>query len=97
MPSLTLPASLVSLVPATAGGGHSQRLTVDFDARSMSELLGGIRDRFPGLADRLITGSGEVSPAFVVVINGEITRRPPGSLPLAADDEVHVLAAMAGG
>jgi hypothetical protein len=96
MATLMISSPLVSLMPK--GSEHERRrATVDLDATSWPDVVDELRSRFPQLASRVLTEGGEVTPAFVLVVNDEVVRRPGGSLRLGARDEVCLLAAIAGG
>ncbi len=96
MATLMISSPLVSLMP-TGSEQERRRATVDLGARSWPEMIGELRSRFPQLASRVLTEADEITPAFVLVVNDEVVRRPGPTLRLGAQDEVCLLAAIAGG
>jgi molybdopterin converting factor small subunit len=96
MATLKIASPLVGLMPARQDQDR-RRATVDLTAKSWPEMIDELRSRFPQLASRVLTDRDEVTPAFVLVVNDEVVRRPNGSLRLGAQDEVCLLAAIAGG
>jgi molybdopterin converting factor small subunit len=96
MVRLTLSAPLAVLLPG-ADRGRGSRTTVQIEASCWSELAGQLRERFPALASRVLTGASDVNPSFVVVVNDEVTRRPAPTFALTHGDEVFMFAAVAGG
>jgi hypothetical protein len=67
------------------------------DARSWNDLAQQLQERFPLLAERALTPSGQLADGFVLVVNDEVLRRPHTSLALVPGDQVCLLAALAGG
>jgi molybdopterin converting factor small subunit len=96
MVRLTLSASLAVLLPES-DQVRTSHTTVQVDASCWNELTEQMRQRFPVLAGRVLNGGSDVSPGFVVVVNDEVTRKPPGDLELSPGDEVYMFAAVAGG
>jgi hypothetical protein len=96
MATLMISSPLVSLMPADLM--HDRRAaTVSVGATSWPEMIQEIRSRFPRLASRVLTDHDEVMSAFVLVVNDEVVRHPDPSLHLGAQDEICLLAAIAGG
>jgi molybdopterin converting factor small subunit len=91
--TLTLPASLAALLPEGASqGGRS----VPVDADDWQQLTREIRIRFPRLAGRVLTESGDVRTGFLVAVNDALgdPDQPPD---LHAGDEVFLIPQIAGG
>jgi len=96
MASLTLSSALVKLVSGEAATDRSPT-TVSISARSWPEMAREIQERFPRLANKMLTDTGDVSPAFALVVNDEVIRRPSETTRLGADDQLYLLVAIAGG
>jgi hypothetical protein len=96
MIKLRLPAPLVRLLPSTdrSGGGHHWE-TVLLDVSSWAELTKEMRDRFPLLADQVLTEDGRVRRGFILVVDDEVMSSRV--VDLAPDSEVCLVAAVAGG
>jgi molybdopterin converting factor small subunit len=97
MVRLTLSAPLATLLPDNGEHSRASRTTVQVDAASWLELVEQMRSRFPALAGRVLNGAHDIKPAFVVVVNDEVTRRPDPAFALRPGDEVYMFAAVAGG
>ncbi len=89
MPKVTIP-------PAFRGPTHGAH-EVWVEGRTIKECLGALEHRFPGFQDLLYDSEGQI-PNFVrlFVNDNQVDVRAPDTR-LAPDDEVTVLAAIAGG
>jgi len=96
MATLMISSPLVGLMP-TDLAYERRGARVDVGATNWLEMIKEIRSRFPRLASRVLTERDEVTPAFVLVVNDEVVRNPGPSLRLGAQDEIYLLAAIAGG
>jgi molybdopterin converting factor small subunit len=93
---LKLATPLLALLPHDDQDGRVDRNTVVLAAHSWSHVVDELRDRFPALADRVLTGMGTVAPGFILVVNGEVLLR--GTTPeLGPDDELALIPGLAGG
>lgn len=98
MMTLTLPTPLASFIKETDGRGSPRPRSLLFDARSWGEFLGEIRERFPLLAERVLTASGTLASGFVLVINDEaLPANGAPSYDLHDGDQLAFIAALAGG
>ncbi len=97
MARLVLPSTLANLLPQPERHDARAPRSVALSARSWPELVGELRERFPRLAERVVTESGGVAMGFVLVVNDEV--QPDSGVPfdLGEEDEVCLLAAIAGG
>ena len=96
MLTLTLPTPLASFIKDSAGRGRPRSLL--FDAHSWAEFLGEIRERFPQLAERVLTASGTLASGFVLVINDvALPANGTASYDLNDGDQLAFIAALAGG
>jgi sulfur carrier protein ThiS len=97
MPKLTLSAPLFALVPEEVRTNSSHRRSVEIAARSWPTVAGELRERFPALAERVLSDDGGVAPGFVLVVNDEVLPRRVPPFELGDEDEVCLIAAIAGG
>ena len=86
MPVVRLPGLLQSM----AGGASS----VEVDGATLREVFVELDRRFPGIGDRIIE-AGEIRPDVMIAIDADETRDVDA--PVAANSEVHILPAIAGG
>ena len=87
MPSVFIPAQLRDLTGAAA--------EVEIAGATVREIVLGLDQRFPGIAERLTSG-GELSPALQVSIDGTLSRRGLDAK-VPAGSEVHFLPVFGGG
>ncbi len=88
---------LARFVPGTTSN-TVKPLTVLLNAENWVELSGEIRDRFPMLAEHVLTASGALAPGFVLVVNDQaIATHRPDSYEVHDGDEIVVISALAGG
>jgi molybdopterin converting factor small subunit len=98
MMRLTLPTPLISLIRDFELANSPMPKTVLLDARSWPEFIGEMHERFPFLAERVLTASGALTSGFILVINDEA--RPVNgttSYDLQDGDQIALIAALAGG
>jgi hypothetical protein len=95
--SMTLSSSLFDLVPEKERAHARARKSVSLTARTWPEAARELRIRFPQLAQRILTESGSVAEGFLLAFNGALLARGEAPRNLATEDEIHVLAQMAGG
>jgi sulfur carrier protein ThiS len=97
IPKLTLSAPLFALVPDEVRTSTPYRRSVEIEARSWPSVATELRERFPALADRVLTDDGGVAHGFVLVVNDEVLPRRIPPFELGDEDEVCLIAAIAGG
>lgn len=68
---------------------------VDIEAKSVREVIHELEERFPGFAERLISGD-RLSPGMAVSIDSEISNRGLNAV-VPAGAEVHFVPAIGGG
>jgi molybdopterin converting factor small subunit len=97
MASITLSASLFTLVPEQERAHACARRSLSLDACTWPEATRELRARFPQLAQRILTESDSLAEGFLVAVNGALLAGTDPPRNLAAADEIHVIAQMAGG
>lgn len=76
-------------------GGQSK---VTVDATDLSTLIRQMESDYPGVADKLLDGSGEIKRFINVFVNDDEVRSLQGlATPVRAEDRVSIVPAMAGG
>jgi len=70
---------------------------IQLDASSWKAAVSELWERFPALAERVLTPLGRIAPGFVLVVNDEVVQR--GELPesLRPDDELGLIVQVSGG
>jgi sulfur-carrier protein len=68
---------------------------VEIDGASLRQIIAGLDERFPGIAERA-SEDGQIAAGLAVSIDGGITARGL-SAPVAAESEIHFLPAIGGG
>jgi molybdopterin converting factor small subunit len=95
---LTLPAPLARLMQVNDSHNGSGPLTVLMAARNWQEFVHEVRGRYPLLADRVFTSSGDLTAGFALVINDEAQPARRGHFYRLKDgDDIALIAALAGG
>jgi molybdopterin converting factor small subunit len=83
-----------SVLRANVGGAKS----VDVDGDSIRGVVDALVAQHPALKGQLLTDAGDLNRFVNVYVNGQDVRYLAGlDTPVAADDEVRLLPAMAGG
>jgi hypothetical protein len=95
--SITLSSPLFDLVPEHERANARARRSLSLSAATWAEATRELQVRFPQLAQRILTESGSVAEGFLVALNGALVTRGEPPRTLRADDEIHVIAQMAGG
>jgi hypothetical protein len=95
--SITLSTSLFELVPENERAHARARKSLSLAARTWPEATHELRKRAPHLAQRILTESGAIAEGFLLAVNGALLDRGQSPRDLAANDELHVVAQMAGG
>jgi molybdopterin synthase sulfur carrier subunit len=76
-------------------GGQSK---VEVDGADVGALISAIDSQFPGVADKVLDGDGNVKRFINVFVNDDEIRQLQGlDTPVAASDKVSIVPAMAGG
>ncbi|MEG3630827.1 MoaD/ThiS family protein [Streptomyces poriticola] len=70
---------------------------VEIRAATLEEALRELAERHPRLKAVLFDNTGKVRRAHRIRLNGEVLTEPAGNLPLADDDCIGFLTAIAGG
>ena len=94
---LTVPASLAGTLPGAEPSGRRARTSVLLTPGSWQQITGEIHERFPLLAERILTETSGLTRGFVLVVNGQVIRSEYTSLEFGNEDEIFILPAMAGG
>ena len=76
----------------TAGAG-----AIEVAGATVREALGAVNAGHPGFGDLIFDGDGAVHKFVSLFVNGEEIARGEVDAPLAAGDEIEVIAAIAGG
>ncbi|WP_331742813.1 MoaD/ThiS family protein (plasmid) [Streptomyces sp. NBC_00868] len=71
--------------------------TITSHASHLGDALAEVEDRFPRLRPILRDSAGNLRTTHRVLFNGEVTAGATLTTPLAEDDDVEFLAAVAGG
>jgi molybdopterin synthase sulfur carrier subunit len=85
--TVTLPRSLVALFP-----GAERRCVVP--GGTVAEVIAGLEDRLPGMADRLLAAGPAIREHLNVFVDGE---RATLATPVGPEAVVHVIPAVSGG
>ncbi|MCB0156908.1 MAG: MoaD/ThiS family protein [Caldilineaceae bacterium] len=76
-------------------GGQSK---VEVDGADVAALITAIDSQFPGVADKVLDGDGNVKRFINVFVNDDEIRQLQGlSTPVSTGDRVSIVPAMAGG
>jgi molybdopterin converting factor small subunit len=89
--------SIVRIPPVlrAAAGGEKQ---LEVDGTTVGEVLAGLVERHPSLGPQLLTPDGELNRFVNVYVDGQDVRYlQERATPVAADDTIIILPAMAGG
>ena len=83
-----------SVLRANVGGVKS----IEVEGDSIRSVVNGLIDKHPTLGGQLLTDEGDLNRFVNVYVNGQDVRYLSGlDTPVADDDEVRLLPAMAGG
>lgn len=90
MPSVRIPSALRGLT-----GGKAD---VDTTAATVRDAIADLDRRFPGIAARVLDGSGGVKPFIRIFVGAEDIAATGGlDTPVGERDEVEIIPAIAGG
>lgn len=97
MVKFILPSYLYALLPQDGTITRAPITFISLQPGSWEELVQQVKERFPQLAVRALTESGNVASGFVLAVNDEVIRGGYDSLEFRSGDEFSIIAAMAGG
>ncbi len=97
MAQLMLPSYLCQLLPSDAQFGGRRARAIPVNSGSWMELTREMRQRFPGLAMRVLTEHGKLTSGFALVVNDEIANADYTSLHMGSGDEIAIIVSIAGG
>lgn len=90
MPSIRVPSALRSLT-----GGNSD---VDTTATTVRDAIADLDRRYPGIAARVLDGSGAIKPFIRIFVGSEDVGGLTGlDTPVGERDEIAIIPAIAGG
>jgi len=96
MANLVLPSYLCQLLPSEARLQGRPFRGIPVNSASWTELTGEMRQRFPGLATRVLTEHGTLASGFALVVNDEV-HTDYTSLRMGSVDEIAIIVSIAGG
>ncbi|MBV8879487.1 MAG: MoaD/ThiS family protein [Planctomycetaceae bacterium] len=82
-------------VPSPLHSYTKNRAEVDADGVTLGALLDDLDRRYPGFRFRVVDEQQRIRPTILFYVNGAVTRTL--DQPIAAADEVHIVAALSGG
>lgn len=85
------------VVPPPYRGPTQGQDTIAVEGASVGACLNAVGERFPGFAEQVFDGTGQVHRFVSLFINGDEIDRDALDHPVAPDDRVEILAAIAGG
>lgn len=88
------------IIPTVFQGPTRGVSEVKVDGASIAECFDGVEQQYPGVKDLVIDPrTGAIHKFVKVTLNGELLDRDAATLaaPVGADDEIEVIAAIAGG
>ena len=89
MPTVTIPPPYQGPTQGVA--------RVEVDGATVEACIRSVGDLYPGFIEMVIDGSGAVHRFVKLFVNGDEIDRTALDTPVAEDDEVEILAAVAGG
>jgi molybdopterin converting factor small subunit len=84
-------------IPAPYRGPTQGRAAIDVAGGSVRACIEAVEAEYPGFAELVFDPSGELQSFVTLFINGDEIGRGEADTSVGADDEVEVLAAIAGG
>lgn len=98
MITLTVAASLASLTSPGSSDRTTATRTLELEAGDWTQLVDGLRRRFPRLADHVLAPSGVLRPGFLLTVNDAAVTSGGRQAPLVrAGDSVLLFPQIAGG
>ena len=87
----------IVMIPTAYRAPTLGRAEVKVAGATVLECLRAVDEEFPGFLELVLDPSGEVHPFVKLFVNAEQIERKQLDAPVAGDDRVEVLAAIAGG
>ncbi len=84
-------------IPPPYQGPTQGRASVEVEGATVRECIEAVGREFPGFAEQVFDGAGNVHRFVTLFINGDEIDRAAVDTAVAATDEVEILAAIAGG
>jgi molybdopterin converting factor small subunit len=84
-------------IPPPYRGPTLGRAAVEVVGGSVRACIEAVEAEYPGFAELIFDPSGGVQPFVTLFVNGEELGRSEADTSVGADDEVEILAAIAGG
>ena len=84
-------------IPPPYRGPTRGLAAVEVEALTVGECLDAVCAQFPGFAEQIFDAAGGVHGFVTLFVNGDEIDRAALDRPVTGDDEVEVLAAIAGG
>ncbi len=85
------------IVPAPYQGPTQGAGRIEVDGATVRACIDAVNDRFPGFREQIFDPGGNVHKFVKLFVNGDEVDRAAVDTPVSKDDEVEVLAAIAGG
>jgi molybdopterin synthase sulfur carrier subunit len=87
----------VVVVPPPYRGPTAGEDEIRVDAATVRECIEAVEARFPGFRDQIVDGGGALHRFVSLFVNGDEIARDRLDVPLAREDRLEILAAIAGG
>ena len=84
-------------IPPPYRGPTQGRAAIEVAGDSVRSCIEAVEVEYPGLLERFFDDSGDPRPFVTLFVNGEEIGRREADTRVGADDEVEILAAVAGG
>jgi sulfur carrier protein ThiS len=97
MVNLMLPSYLCQLLPSDTQFQARPPRGIPIRSGSWTELIGEMRERFPGLATRVLTAQDKLASGFALIHNDEVVNADHTSLRINNGDEIAIIVSIAGG
>ncbi len=84
-------------IPPPYQGPTGGRDRVEVAGATVGDCVGAVCERFPGLRELVFTSDGAIHKFVTLFVNGDEIERAALDTPVTGEDEVEILAAIAGG
>lgn len=84
-------------IPPPYRGPTRGQAVIEVVGESVRDCIEAVEAQYPGVAELVFDSSGRVQPFVTLFKNGEEIGRDEAATSVGADDEVEILAAIAGG
>jgi molybdopterin converting factor small subunit len=84
-------------IPPPYRGPTQGRAAIEVSGGSVRACIEAVEAECPGIAELIFEPAGGVQPFVTLFVNGEEIGRGQADTPVGVDDEVEILAAIAGG